>query len=293
MPSKETQRELNELNEKKLVTNSSLKESGRSSGEIVNDLVEAYDETIKTVDKLDEILGEKNTEKVKNDIDKISFDTSDAKSVKEATSKMETIKEDAIGLANKKLNSSLKEGQKETKAFVTKVFGNTAYFLDLLDNLKKESYKEEKACLPTEYLEKLFSRKNGALMAMCKLEKKFSKKILGTYRRYCNTIVKDYEKLKNPPSKDIKNYNKFIDKSSKLAWKYINNKKGSKLKRLNKINMKDYDRDKYGDPMYYSMSMCKLAFMCMVAVCSKDSTRSSKAKIEFYETLPTLRSIVG
>ena len=272
-------------------------DSGRTPEELVDYLL---DDLLKTVDETEEIINKdktldiKDKEKLSVALNKVSFDSNNKESIKKAIVEAKKIQENAVNTAESNLEESLKEGKNIVKKFIIKSLGNTNDFVDVLDKLTDSSYGgNADSYLPSEYQEKLFSRQNGALMAICKLEKKF--KIFGTYKRYCNIIVKDYEKTKKINGKEYtKAYNKFIEKSSKLASKYIKNKTGSKVKKmqkLSKINSKNYNSDVR--PKYYAMSVCKLALMCLVAAGSKNTNRSNEAKKSFVGIRDALRSIIG
>lgn len=245
-----------------------------------------------------EHLNEEAVVKYADRLDGINIDNGNAESIQNAINEMKVIDEEASKEAEDEYNKLMNKDKKEIRAYVRKRFGDTNYFIELLNAFSDKSYKEKDAYFETRYLEDVFGRKGG-LMTIYALEKKDPKKKSSTYRKYCEKIIRGYNSLGNLPAegedktKYIKKYNAFIDESSKLASKYLNTKGAIKLYRLKKLGEGEHDFDENKIPRDYVMDVCKIAFMCLVAACSKNESRSKKAVKKFKDNRKALKNIIG
>ena len=220
--------------------------------------------------------------------------------VKEAIERLKGIDEEAEGLIEEEYKVLIKSA-KEVRDYVKKSVGNFNQFNEILEEFSNVEYKEKGAYLPDESLKSVFGHRSG-LMAICTLEDGTSgkKKMFSAYRRYCKKIAGYYKNLGPSPKKGagddekkdyIKKYNDFVDKSSALAVKYLKIKGPVKLKKLKKLKVEDLNKNNKL-PRDYAMDACKIAFMCLVAACSKKKERSDFAIKKFSENQEALQKVL-
>lgn len=91
----------------------------------------------------------------------------------------------------------------------------------------------------------------------------------------------------------LEKYNAFIENSSNLALGYLKKEGARKIKKLN-IDYAGGPLIQIGsDPRDYSIDTCKIALMCLVAVCSKNKAKIAEGERWFGMNEPFLRKHIG
>lgn len=125
-------------------------------------------------------------------------------------------------------------------------------------------------------------------------------------KRLINMVVRKIETMKNDSSKDtnsvnkslerlkyLKKYNDFIEKSSKLALNYLKSEGKVKIKRFNKIDNGGRYIQLFGPERDFCMDTCKIASMCLVAVCSKNESNRIEGLKWFKNNEPFLKKCIS
>mgnify|MGYP004504180879 CR=1 FL=1 len=88
----------------------------------------------------------------------------------------------------------------------------------------------------------------------------------------------------------VKKYNNFVEQSAKLAVTYLKSEGKKKIERVRKASSKNY---KEKGKEYYAIDVCKVALMCLVAVCSKNEGYIAVGQSYFASVIQYLREIIG
>lgn len=88
----------------------------------------------------------------------------------------------------------------------------------------------------------------------------------------------------------IKKYDNFVEQSAKLAVTYLKSEGKKKIERVRKASSKNY---KEKGKEYYAIDVCKVALMCLVAVCSKNEGYIAVGQSYFASVIQYLREIIG
>lgn len=108
-------------------------------------------------------------------------------------------------------------------------------------------------------------------------------KIVKEIRKVEGELAGDPNIIEEPIGKDkyVKKYNDFVEKSAKLAVTYLKSEGKKKIERFSK-NKEEY-----------TMDACKVALMCLVAVCSKNKKYITEGKSYFKNVKSYLSEVIG
>lgn len=280
MPDVRTQKELEELGKRMLATNNEFKE--------------------KTLPAYERLVGKEAAKKQEEKFDKMEVDPENIESMQNLADEAENMNAEVKRLTQEAFDTLLKNGRKEVRSYIRKRVGNTAAFEELLyDQFASEDYKGENDYLPADSLKKVFGTK-GALNALYVIKKNDSEEGATSFRMTWRGIYTMYKSLGKHPAPGakasvdyIRKYNHFIDYSSTRAFMYLKKKFESKFKKLQKFDQDNYTFSGGEEPGDYAVSVCKLAFMCLVAAGSKDQARSKKA-VNMYKKIKRIyKNIIG
>ena len=122
-------------------------------------------------------------------------------------------------------------------------------------------------------------------------------------KKLIDQVVKEIKKIESDPfgntfdvetslekQKYIKKYNDFVNKSAKLAVTYLKSEGEKKIKRFKEAREAKY---KEKGQEYYAIDVCKVALMCLVAVCSKKEEYRTKGKKYFSKVKKYLLDTIG
>ena len=264
---------------KRMKVNNSVTKNTKASASDEKKLTQAF-ENLEDVGVALGAVAPKAAGELINSAHEISDDMKESGNIQGAVDEVQKIIEEAEQIIENKIAAD----QRTLRGKVKGCYGNTSKFIGMLDEYSGKT-KGNDAYLESKDLSNLFGEDSG-LKVVCNYESKYLKKMSSTYRKYCNKIFKYYQALGTAPANGekasaeyIKKYDNFIDKSSKLASKYLKDQGNVKLNRLIKVQAK-IAKGKYNlgsSVRDYAVDACKIAFMCLVAACSKDKARSDKA----------------
>ena len=236
----------------------------------LKDLLERVELDIDAFKKQDE----KGGEELENTLSNITFNP-DVDGYRE---KLEEKIEEVFGQARGMLKE---KGKSELKAYMNFIGIKTAGdFEKLYSKFRNDEYKADDALIPFRDLEKVYGKK-GALRGINTSKWDPEKKEGNEYsfKWIYKKIKVEYKKIrggytasgKEPSERYIEEYNNFIELSSGYAIKYLKkfDKKFVKLKKIDNDDNQEISLTEMGD---YAYSLCKMAFMCLVAASSKSDS---------------------
>lgn len=127
--------------------------------------------------------------------------------------------------------------------------------------------------------------------------KKLIDKVVKKIREIENTLSGDFDDIDASVEKDkyIKKYNAFVEKSAKLAVTYLKTEGRMKIRRFSLEGKKKgfFEVEIPNKRRDLSIDACKIALMCLVAVCSKNEKYTNEGKNYFRKIKPYLINKIG